>query len=50
LSDHYGANIYLKRVLISLYNYLFYLKEDMQTIRSYKLRGAYNKITSLSEV
>ncbi|GAB3008788.1 threonine ammonia-lyase IlvA [Niabella terrae] len=34
LSKKYGANIYLKR-------------EDLQTVRSYKLRGAYNLISSL---
>ncbi len=34
LSDRYKANIYLKR-------------EDLQVVRSYKLRGAYNKISSL---
>ncbi|MFY0608431.1 MAG: threonine ammonia-lyase [Cyclobacteriaceae bacterium] len=36
LSERYGANIYLKR-------------EDTQIVRSYKIRGAYNKITALSE-
>lgn len=36
LSERYEANIYLKR-------------EDMQIVRSYKIRGAINKITSLSE-
>lgn len=36
LSEQYGADIYLKR-------------EDLQIVRSYKLRGAYNKIISLSE-
>src|SRR5699024_2368545 len=36
LSEEYGAEIYLKR-------------EDLQVVRSYKLRGAYNKIASLSE-
>ena len=36
LSDEYGCNVYLKR-------------EDLQVVRSYKLRGAYNKICSLSE-
>lgn len=36
LSDQYGANIMLKR-------------EDLQAVRSYKIRGAYNKISSLSE-
>ncbi len=35
LSRKYGANIYLKR-------------EDLQPVRSYKIRGAYNKISSLS--
>jgi threonine dehydratase len=35
LSDEYGCNIYLKR-------------EDLQIVRSFKLRGAYNKIFSLS--
>jgi len=34
LSEHYEANIYLKR-------------EDLQTVRSYKIRGAYNKMASL---
>lgn len=34
LSDQYKANIFLKR-------------EDLQVVRSYKLRGAYNKISSL---
>lgn len=36
LSDLYGANIYLKR-------------EDLQVVRSYKLRGAYNMISQLDE-
>lgn len=36
LSEKYGAKIYLKR-------------EDLQPVRSYKLRGAYNKMSSLSE-
>lgn len=36
LSDDYGANIYLKR-------------EDLQPVRSFKLRGAYNKIANLSK-
>jgi threonine dehydratase len=36
LSDKYGASIYLKR-------------EDLQVVRSYKLRGAYNKINNLNE-
>ena len=35
LSEKYGANVYLKR-------------EDLQMVRSYKIRGAYNKIRSLS--
>lgn len=35
LSDAYDANVYLKR-------------EDLQIVRSYKIRGAYNKIKSLS--
>lgn len=34
LSEKYGASVYLKR-------------EDLQVVRSYKLRGAYNKIVSL---
>jgi threonine dehydratase len=36
LSEQYNASIYLKR-------------EDLQVVRSYKLRGAYNKINNLSE-
>ena len=36
LSDAYGANIYLKR-------------EDLQVVRSYKIRGAYNKMSALSD-
>ncbi|TAJ14674.1 threonine ammonia-lyase [Marinilabiliaceae bacterium JC017] len=36
LSEKYGANIHLKR-------------EDLQVVRSYKIRGAYNKIKSLSK-
>lgn len=36
LSTKYEANILLKR-------------EDLQTVRSYKIRGAYNKIKSLSD-
>lgn len=36
LSERYDANILLKR-------------EDLQLVRSYKIRGAYNKIRSLSE-
>lgn len=35
LSEQYGNNIYLKR-------------EDLQVVRSYKIRGAFNKIKSLS--
>ena len=35
LSDRYQSNIYLKR-------------EDLQMVRSYKIRGAFNKIKSLS--
>src|SRR5690606_38220705 len=34
LSDRYDCNVYLKR-------------EDMQKVRSYKIRGAYNKMASL---
>lgn len=36
LSEYYEANIFLKR-------------EDLQIVRSYKLRGAYNKMAQLSE-
>jgi len=36
LSDLYDARIYLKR-------------EDLQVVRSYKIRGAYNKISALTE-
>jgi len=36
LSERYGAKIYLKR-------------EDYQRVRSYKIRGAYNKIAGLTE-
>ena len=36
LSKKYGCNVLLKR-------------EDMQTVRSFKIRGAYNKIRSLNE-
>lgn len=36
LSEHYNATILLKR-------------EDLQIVRSYKLRGAYNKISSLTQ-
>lgn len=36
LSKKYGAHIYLKR-------------EDLQEVRSFKIRGAYNKMSSLSE-
>lgn len=35
LSEEYGCNVYLKR-------------EDLQAVRSYKIRGAYNKISSLT--
>ncbi|MGD6815861.1 threonine ammonia-lyase IlvA [Metabacillus sp. 84] len=35
LSEHYQCNVYLKR-------------EDLQLVRSFKIRGAYNKIKSLS--
>lgn len=35
LSEEYGANVLLKR-------------EDLQVVRSYKIRGAYNKIVSLN--
>lgn len=37
LSETYDCNIYLKR-------------EDLQVVRSYKNRGAYNKISSLNDV
>ncbi len=37
LSEEFGCNVYLKR-------------EDLQVVRSYKLRGAYNKMCSLSDV
>lgn len=36
LSEKYQANVYLKR-------------EDLQIVRSYKLRGAYNRITLLNQ-
>ena len=36
LSEQYHANIYLKR-------------EDLQEVRSFKIRGAYNKIASLTD-
>jgi threonine dehydratase len=36
LSEKFGAEVYLKR-------------EDLQVVRSYKIRGAYNLISSLSE-
>lgn len=36
LSKKYGAEVYLKR-------------EDLQEVRSFKIRGAYNKMASLSE-
>ena len=35
LSDTYGAEVFLKR-------------EDLQMVRSYKIRGAYNKIRSIA--
>lgn len=34
LSEHYGCRLYLKR-------------EDMQVVRSYKIRGAYNKMSTV---
>ena len=34
LSEQYGCNVYLKR-------------EDLQVVRSFKIRGAYNKMHSL---
>lgn len=36
LSEKYGANVFLKR-------------EDLQVVRSYKIRGAYNRMASLSQ-
>ncbi len=36
LSENFGADVYLKR-------------EDLQVVRSYKIRGAFNKIQSLTE-
>lgn len=36
LSEHYGAKVYLKR-------------EDLQAVRSYKIRGAYNKMSQLTQ-
>lgn len=36
LSDHYACQLWLKR-------------EDLQVVRSYKIRGAYNKMAGLSE-
>ena len=36
LSDKYGAKVFLKR-------------EDLQVVRSYKIRGAFNKITGLND-
>ena len=36
LSEEFGCQVYLKR-------------EDLQVVRSYKIRGAFNKINSLSE-
>ena len=35
LSELYGTNVFLKR-------------EDLQAVRSYKIRGAYNKMAKLS--
>ena len=37
LSEEFGCNVYLKR-------------EDLQVVRSYKLRGAFNKMSALSEI
>ena len=37
LSEKYSCNVFLKR-------------EDLQEIRSFKIRGAYNKIMNLSEI
>ncbi len=37
LSEEYGCQVYLKR-------------EDLQVVRSYKLRGAYHKISTLSDL
>lgn len=37
LSEEFSAHVWLKR-------------EDLQPVRSYKLRGAYNKISSLSDI
>ncbi len=36
LSEEYGCNLFLKR-------------EDLQIVRSYKIRGAYNKMSGISE-
>lgn len=36
LSDHYSCELFLKR-------------EDLQVVRSYKIRGAYNKMANLSD-
>ena len=36
LSEQYGCSVYLKR-------------EDLQVVRSFKIRGAYNKMHSLPE-
>jgi len=36
ISDHFGCKVYLKR-------------EDLQVVRSYKIRGAFNKMASLSK-
>ena len=37
LSQEFGCEVYLKR-------------EDLQQVRSYKIRGAYNKISNLNQV
>lgn len=36
MSEEFGCNVFLKR-------------EDLQSVRSYKIRGAYNKMTSISQ-
>ena len=36
LSNKYGCNVYLKR-------------EDLQVVRSFKIRGAYNRIKKLTQ-
>ena len=36
LSENYGCNVFLKR-------------EDLQVVRSYKIRGAYNKMSSMKK-